>query len=164
MRVQINWFKKCRNFSVFFICLISLLGLGMERAVAGELRLGLKGYDPVAYFTMGRPVEGNSQFQYDFDDIRYRFVSAMHLELFSGDPDKYAPRYGGLCTMGLGAKGYKVEANPENWVIHNGQLYVTQRSFGPEIFRKAPDRWAIAAQASAQVLDTAQFGSGISWW
>ena len=64
----------------------------------------------------------------------------------------------------LRAKGYKVEANPENWVIHNGQLYVTQRSFGPEIFRKAPDRWAIAAQASAQVLDTAQFGSGISWW
>ena len=164
MRVQLFWTKNCRNFSVFFVCLILLLGLGMERAVAGEPRLGLKGYDPVAYFTMSRPVEGHSKFQYDFDDVRYRFVSAKHLQLFSGDPDKYAPRYRGLCTMGLGAKGYKVEANPENWVIHNGQLFVTQRSFGPEIFRKAPDKWTVAAKANARVLAGAEFGTGISWW
>lgn len=136
----------------------------MVRAAAEEPRLGLKGYDPVAYFTMGRPVEGNSQFQYEFDEIRYRFISAKHLELFSGDPDKYAPRYRGLCTMGLGAKGYKVEANPENWIIHNGQLYLTQRSFGPKIFRKAPDRWTVAAQVNVRVLEKAQIGTGISWW
>jgi len=164
MTVQANWFNKCLNFFVYSICLITLLGLGVERAVAGEPRLGLKGYDPVAYFTMGRPVEGNPQFHYVFDEVRYHFVSANHLELFLGDPDKYAPRYRGLCTMGLGAKGYKVEANPENWVIHNGQLYLTQRSFGPTVFRKAPDRWAVAALANEQVLDNAPIGTGISWW
>lgn len=163
MRVQATRFNKYRIFFVLFICLITL-GPGMERAAAEELRLGLKGYDPVAYFTMGRPVEGNSQFQYEFDEIRYRFISAKHLELFSGDPDKYAPRYRGLCTMGLGAKGYKVEANPENWIIHNGQLYLTQRSFGPKIFRKAPDRWTVAAQVNARVLEKSQIGTGISWW
>ena len=163
MRVQAICFNKYRILSVFFICLITL-GTGSERAVAEEPRLGLKGYDPVAYFTMGRPVEGDSQFQYEFDEVRYRFISAKHLDLFSGDPDKYAPRYGGLCTMGLGAKGYKVEANPENWVIHNGRLYVTQRSFGPKIFRKAPNKWKIAAKANLRVLAKSQIGTGISWW
>jgi YHS domain-containing protein len=113
---------------------------------------------------MGRPVEGNSQFQHKFNDVQYRFISAKHQELFSGDPDKYAPRYNGLCAMGLGVNGYKVEANPENWVIHNGQLYVTQRSFGPPSFRKAPERWIVAAQAYERVLDKAQIGTGISWW
>ena len=164
MRAQAAWLGKCRAIAVFSICLIALLGSGTTGAAAEESRLGLKGFDPVAYFTMGRPVEGISRFQYEFDKVRYRFVSAEHLKLFSGDPDKYAPRYGGLCAMGLGAKGYKVEANPENWVIHNGQLYLTQRSFGPAIFRKAPKRWTVAARANARVLDKAQFGTGISWW
>ena len=105
MKVNAILINNYRIFSVFFICWI-VLGFGMGRALAEEPRLGLKGYDPVAYFTMGKPAVGNSRFQYDFDDVRYRFISAKHLKLFSGDPDKYAPRYGGLCTMGLGAKGY----------------------------------------------------------
>ena len=149
---------------MYSIFLITLLGLGAASAVAEEMRLGLKGYDPVAYFTMSRPVEGNSEFQSDFEDTRYRFVSASHRNLFLGDPDKYIPRYSGLCAMGLGAKGYKVEANPENWVIRNGQLYLTQRSFGPKIFRKAPDRWAVAALANARILEDVPIGTGISWW
>jgi YHS domain-containing protein len=164
MGVQPIWLNKSLNFLVFSICLITLLGLSMERVAAEEPRLGLKGYDPVAYFTMARPVEGNPQFQYVFDEVRYHFVSEKHLELFRGEPDKYAPRYNGLCTMGLGAKGYKIEANPENWVIHNEKLYLTQRSFGPAGFRKAPDRWAVAALAHEQVLSNAPIGTGISWW
>lgn len=164
MRTQVIWFKICRKYSVFVICLVTLLGSGIGRTEAGEPPLGLKGYDPVAYFTMGRPVEGKLKFQYEFDEVRYRFVSAKHKELFSSEPDKYAPRYGGLCTMGLGAKGYKVEANPENWIIHNGQLYLTQRSFGPKIFRKAPGRWTNAAKVNRQALETAKIGTGISWW
>lgn len=164
MRLQNIWFAKCRNFSIFALGLIMLLWFGMEQAQAADPRLGLKGYDPVAYFTMGRPAKGNPNFQRNFNDVQYHFISAKHLELFSNDPDKYAPRYNGLCAMGLGVNGYKVEANPENWVIHNDRLYVTQRSFGPPSFRKAPERWIVAAQAYDRVLETAQIGTGISWW
>ena len=163
MQGQTIWFKAYRIFLVFLVGSVMFV-TGIERAVAEEPRLGLKGYDPVAYFTMGRPVEGNSQFKYKFNDVRYHFVSAKHLELFSGDPDKYAPRYNGLCSMGLGVNGYKVEANPENWVIHNGQLYLTQRSFGPKLFRKAPDKWVAAARGHLRVLKDAKIGTGISWW
>jgi hypothetical protein len=164
MKLLVIWLSKNFKYIVNTIFLITLLGLGAVNAVAEETRLGLKGYDPVAYFTMSRPVEGNSKFQTKFEDVRYRFVSADHHKLFLEDPDKYVPQYGGLCAMGLGAKGYKVEANPKNWVIHNGQLYLTQRSFGPKIFRKAPDRWAVAALANARILEDFPKGAGISWW
>ena len=135
-------------------------------AVAGdnEIRLGIKGYDPVAYFTMGRPVQGKPEFRHDLDDVRYHFASAKHLAIFSKDPDHYAPRFQGLCAMGLGAKGYMVEANPQNWVIHEGRLYVTQASYGPAAFRKDPKRWAASAEQNLLALKGSPIGAGLSWW
>lgn len=150
------------------LSVVAMMALGASWAAAGdppdEPRLALKGYDPVAYFTMGRPVPGNPEFQHDVDETRYYFATAEHLELFEEDPDHYAPQYRGLCTMGLAAKGYRVEANPENWVIHEGRLYVTQRSFGPEGFRKAPERWVVEAEENLELLEDAPIGTGLSWW
>jgi YHS domain-containing protein len=129
-----------------------------------EPRLALKGYDPIAYFTMGGPVLGKPDFHHDVDEVRYHFATPEHLALFQEDPDRYAPRYTGLCTMGLAAKGYRVEATPENWVIHEGRLYVTQRSFGPGGFRQDPERWVVAAEENLEALGDAPIGSGLSWW
>ncbi len=84
--------------------------------------------------------------------------------MFINDPDRYVPQYRGLCAMGLGAKGYKVEANPENWVIHEGQLYVTQQEFGPIAFRTDPERWVSSANVYMQALDGLPIGSSVSWW
>ena len=164
MRDNSMWLNSCLNFSIFFGFFVLALVFNTERVLGEEPRLGLKGYDPVAYFTIGKPTKGNAKFQDLFEDVHYRFASAKHLKMFRTDPDKYAPRYTGLCAMGLGAKVYKVEANPENWTIHNGQLYLTQRSFGPPIFRKAPDKWSEAANKHVQVLKDAPIGTGISWW
>src|SRR5215216_5981434 len=88
--------------------------LGMQDAAqAAEPRLALKGYDPVAYFTQGRPMLGKKEFEYTWDEARYRFASDQHLSMFRSDPDRYAPQFAGSCTMGM-SKGVKVEANPEN--------------------------------------------------
>ena len=37
---------------------------------AQELRLAISGYDPVAYFTDGKPVQGQSRFEYVWHDAR----------------------------------------------------------------------------------------------
>jgi YHS domain-containing protein len=55
-------------------------------------RLALKGYDPVAYFTEGRPMPGKEEFEYTWDEVRYRFASDQHLSMFRGDPDRYVSR------------------------------------------------------------------------
>ena len=57
--------------------------------------LAIKGYDPVAYFTLGRPVKGKSEFEYKWEGAKWRFSTSEHLNLFISNPEKYAPQYGG---------------------------------------------------------------------
>jgi YHS domain-containing protein len=57
--------------------------------------LAIKGYDPVAYFTLSKPVEGKKEFEYKWQDAIWRFANEDHLKLFKSDPEKYAPQYGG---------------------------------------------------------------------
>lgn len=126
--------------------------------------LAIKGYDAVAYFTLSKPTLGSTKYQTEWDGSNYRFISAKHRGMFQRDPDRYTPRYRGLCAMGLAAKGYKVVADPNNWVIHEGRLYITQRAYGPAAFRKHPNRWVANANAHLAALKDAPVGSGLSWW
>jgi len=57
--------------------------------------IALKGYDPVAYFTLGRPVKGEKEFQHEWQGARWLFSSRDHLALFQENPEKYVPQYGG---------------------------------------------------------------------
>ena len=105
------------------------------RSVAGDMRLAIKGYDPVAYFTDGMPKRGLPDFEYLWDEYRYHFSSAEHRELFKADPARYAPEFANFCAMSL-ARGAIVEADPENWLISDGKLYIFGKSIGPELFEK----------------------------
>jgi YHS domain-containing protein len=106
-------------------------------AQAGDDRLALKGYDPVAYFTDKRPMIGNAQFQYEWDGAIYRFASAKHLELFKAEPDRYLPQYDNWCTASV-AKGLKVYGNPEWWLVVDGRLYLFGKPIGPGLMSKDP--------------------------
>lgn len=57
--------------------------------------LAIKGYDPVAYFVDGRPIEGKKAFEIQWSDAKWWFANAEHRDLFKSDPEKYAPQYGG---------------------------------------------------------------------
>ena len=54
--------------------------------------LAVKGYDPVAYFTLSKPVEGKKEFEYKWKDAKWRFTNEAHLNLFKSNPEKYAPQ------------------------------------------------------------------------
>ena len=104
---------------------------------AGDQRLALKGYDPVAYFTEKRPMVGDPQFQYEWDGATYRFASAKHLELFKADPDRYLPQYNNWCAASV-AKGVKVPGDPEYWLVVDGRLYLFGGPIGPGLMRADP--------------------------
>ena len=110
-------------------------GIPLRSAVAQGVPLAIRGYDPVAYFTDGRPVRGLPDIEYEWDDYRYRFSSAEHRELFKADPARYAPQFGNFCAMAL-SKGELVQADPENWLISDGKLYIFGKPEGPELFQK----------------------------
>ncbi len=120
---------------------VLLIGLMFSHgAIAGnaEERLAIKGYDPVAYFTESRPMKGDPRFEYEFDDMIYRFARARHLDIFKSDPDRYLPQYGNLCTAAL-SKGFKVTSDPNNWLIHDGKLHLFGKPIGPGLMRQDPE-------------------------
>ena len=102
---------------------------------AEKAPLAIKGYDPVAYFTDGKSMRGLPEFEYEWDEHRYRFSRAEHRELFKADPVRYAPQFADFCAMSL-ARREIVEADPENWLISEGKLYLFGKSIGPDLFKK----------------------------
>jgi hypothetical protein len=114
----------------------SSLVTAIPSAVAQGIPLAIKGYDPVAYFTDGKPTRGAADIEeYEWGGLRYRFSRAEHRVLFMADPSRYAPQFGDFCAMAL-SKGELVEADPENWLISDGKLYVFGKPVGPDLFRK----------------------------
>jgi YHS domain-containing protein len=85
--------------------------------------LALRGYDPVAYFTDGKPVLGDFTITAQHEGATYRFASEDHKALFVKDPARYLPQYGGFCAFGT-AQGYKVDGDPNVWKIVDNKLYL----------------------------------------
>jgi len=102
-------------------------------------RVVLKGHDPVAYFTDGRPVKGSPQISHDFDGERYLFASAANRDRFAANPERYAPQFAGYCTGSM-ARGLRNEADPEAWIIADGRLYVFGQVKFMELAKQDP-RW-----------------------
>lgn len=94
--------------------------------------VGVSGYDVVSYFTDGRPVRGTTQFRVTHQGVEYRFASAEHLAAFQANPTRYLPQYGGYCAWAV-SQGYTASANPNNWRIVDGKLYL---NYNTEIQRR----------------------------
>ncbi|MGD9502754.1 MAG: YHS domain-containing (seleno)protein [Methyloceanibacter sp.] len=85
--------------------------------------LAVHGFDVVAYFTEGKPVQGDASFAVIHKDATYRFASEANRDAFAADPDKYAPAYGGYCAYGVSV-GAKFDGDPRYWKIVDGKLYL----------------------------------------
>ena len=85
--------------------------------------VAIHGTDPVAYFTMAKPVAGTNAHTTQHDGVTWKFSSSENKAKFIANPDKYAPQYGGYCATGA-SFGYKVSTAPEQWKIVDGKLYL----------------------------------------
>ncbi len=83
----------------------------------------IKGYDPVAYFTESKPVQGDPKISYSYEGAEWYFASEKNRDAFKADPVKYAPQYGGYCAFGA-SKGYKAPTEADAWTIVDGKLYL----------------------------------------
>lgn len=85
--------------------------------------VAINGYDPVAYFSQGRPVEGKSAMSVKWHGAIWRFSSEENRQAFEMDPQRYAPAYGGYCAYAM-TQGALAKTVPEAFTIHNGRLYL----------------------------------------
>ncbi len=129
MTVRVFGKGSCRTVLATVFLVFSFIVLGAPRpAHATELfnqtsDIAIYGYDPVAYFTDGQAVKGSMEFAYTWLGATWYFASAEHRALFVADPVKYAPQYGGYCAVEI-IGGGTAGANPENWRIVDGKLYL----------------------------------------
>ncbi|MDD9922286.1 MAG: YHS domain protein [Boseongicola sp.] len=105
------------------VALISAPAHAAEPPVYALNGIAINGYDPVAYFTESKPVEGSGDFTSEWDGAIIQFASAENKALFDGDPEKYAPKYGGYCAYAV-SKGYTASTDPDAWSIYNDRLYL----------------------------------------
>jgi YHS domain-containing protein len=89
----------------------------------GRTDTAILGYDPVAYFTDGKPVKGQDALAFEWMGAKWNFASQQHLDLFKADPEKYAPQYGGYCAYGV-SQDHLVSVEPDKFRIIDGKLYL----------------------------------------
>lgn len=123
-----------RNISILMLCLFSLIVLGQNNSKRikqfnVETTLALQGYDPVAYFKVGKALKGKNEIIGNYEGISYYFISKENKEEFLKNPQKYEPQYGGWCAYAMGTSGDKVEINPETFKIIDGKLYLFYNAF-----------------------------------
>jgi YHS domain-containing protein len=94
---------------------------------------GVKGYDPVAYFTAGQPTPGVDQYTYRWKGVTYRFASAENLERFKANPEKYLPQYGGYCAYAMSINRI-ADIDPSQWAVVDGKLYLNNNFFAQSLW------------------------------
>ena len=135
--------RKPEFLNLFALALAALLAAIGGAHAGGEINAGffgnvaIEGYDPVAYFTEARPVEGRDGHEFEWKGAVWRFASAANRERFAKSPEMYAPQYGGYCAWAV-SQGYTAKIDPAAWRIVDGKLYLNysksvQRQWTEEI-------------------------------
>jgi hypothetical protein len=121
-------------------------GPPIARAVATERivvnwhnGLAIDGYDPVAFFTDGKPIAGSADLELRYGGAVWRFANSGDRAAFAANPDIYMPQYGGYDPLGV-ARGVAVAGNPNAWLISGEKLFLFYDGDRRDTFAANPGR------------------------
>jgi YHS domain-containing protein len=104
----------------------------------------LDGYDPVAFFTDNKPVKGDPQFRYKYEDATYYFASQEHADLFKANPEKYKVQFGGWCAYAV-SLGRVAPIDVSTFSIVDGRLVIQHNQRAVKAWSKdVPGNLALA--------------------
>ena len=94
-----------------------------EKGFVSDMLTGvaISGYDPVAYFTEDAAILGDPRYELQWGGVTWYFSSAANRDVFAGNPETYAPLFGGHCAMAM-ARGHLSKGNPQIFRIAGGRL------------------------------------------
>ncbi|WP_141690423.1 MULTISPECIES: YHS domain-containing (seleno)protein [unclassified Ensifer] len=116
--------------------------------------VAIKGYDPVAYFTESKALEGSPQYSYRWLGANWQFASAENRELFIREPTRYAPQYGGYCADGVSFGTVTTNIDPKAWRIIEGKLFLSYDPGAAEGFEKNPNKLVDSKKHWSEVENT----------
>ncbi len=97
----------------------------------------LDGYDPVAFFTENKPLKGDPQFSYTYEEAVYYFTSQEHLDLFKANPEKYKPQFGAWCAYAV-SLGRTAPIDVSTFSIIDGRLVIQHNQKAVNGWNKNP--------------------------
>jgi YHS domain-containing protein len=118
-----DMFRKAFALLLLLVAATSVAWAGKAEVYSNLFGGAIKGYDPVAYFTQGKPVKGSGDHEFEYKGATWKFASAENRMTFEKNPEKYAPQYGGYCAYAV-SQGYTASIDPEAWSIVDGKLYL----------------------------------------
>jgi len=107
--------------------------------------LAIGGYDPVAFYTEGKPELGSPDIELAYGGAVWRFRNIGNRAAFAANPDVYMPQFGGYDPLGVG-QGVAVAGNPSIWAIAGGHLFLFYDRQHLESFMADPQRFIGAAE------------------
>ena len=109
--------------------------------------LALDGFDPVAYFALGKATPGKIEFNAVHEGATYQFTSVVHREAFVETPARYLPQYGGYCAYAA-SQGYKADADPKAWHVVDGRLFLNYNAVVAKSWAANPADYIKAGDAN----------------
>ena len=164
------------RWKLWLVCLgVTLLaGCGTRYATMTNPRgdeVMLLGYDPVAYFTDGKPTRGKRDITSTLPGRTYYFASNEHKALFDADPQRYEPQYGGFCSNGASYR-IKLGSDPTEFVIYNQRLFIFGDILGHEMWLLHRDEnifhadreWPAIANTGWRWASLSAFANKVPWY
>lgn len=142
--------KETRSFKIVFAGMLLFLAMVTSMMVSGQKYNGhylnnvdakgiiLDGYDPVAFFTDNKPVKGDPQFSYTYEEAVYHFASQQHLDLFKANPEKYKPQFGAWCAYAV-SLGRTAPIDVNTFSIVDGRLVIQHNQRAVNGWEKNPE-------------------------
>jgi YHS domain-containing protein len=115
--------KKSIQSIAAFALLASSAFAGELVNVSGASKIAVSGYDPVAFFTEAKAVNGSPFITIEYRGATYFFATEEHKKLFVENPAKFAPQYGGYCAYGV-SLGKLFPVDISTWQVRDGKLYL----------------------------------------
>lgn len=143
--------KKIIQHTQYFILTSLLILLSSHAHSADPIYTGwfsstaIKGYDTVAYFTERKAIKGSKEFEVDWKGATWRFSSEKNKILFTNNPDKFSPQYGGYCAFAV-ADNNLVGVDPTQFYILNDKLYLNYN-------KKIQKKWELQKEAFIKKAD-----------
>lgn len=113
-----------RPIAVLFLLLLTASFLSAKDLVNVDPKgVGIKGCDPVSFFTDHAAVKGDPLLRSTNGGVIYLFATAAHKESFDEEPQKYIPGFGGFCAYGV-SRGVLIPIDPSAFQIIDGRLFL----------------------------------------
>ena len=127
--------KKILGYSIVGLLLILFIGSRVTRIAPISWGLhndtyteifsdkAIKGYDPVSYLTDQKAVAGQESITHTYNNATWSFSTEANKALFTENPEKYAPQYGGYCALAV-SQGITAFTSPEAFEVVDQKVYL----------------------------------------